>query len=200
MPAIINILMTPLILMNMFGGIVSGIWLAILGEWGGIGLGLLISITGAFFCGLFLIPGFLITIPAIFLMANGPILKIIGFAVGMLGLMWTYLVMSGWGVFSFSYFLDRADAGSFYPYLIWAYGVATGPWSFMASKEADDYSFFAVFFLQVAAISLIITIGFTGLSPAAIFLVFIGIMTLGYIFNIAVGGVMLLIETRQRRI
>jgi hypothetical protein len=28
----------PLIILNMLGGIVSGIWLAVLGEWGDIGL------------------------------------------------------------------------------------------------------------------------------------------------------------------
>lgn len=38
----------PIMLLNVFGGIVSGIWLAILGQWGSIGVGILIIAVGGF--------------------------------------------------------------------------------------------------------------------------------------------------------
>jgi hypothetical protein len=37
--ALIVVLSAPLWFLNMFGGIISGVWLAILGEWGSIGYG-----------------------------------------------------------------------------------------------------------------------------------------------------------------
>ena len=39
---LIAALTIPLMILNMLGGIVSGIWLAILGDWGTFGLGILL--------------------------------------------------------------------------------------------------------------------------------------------------------------
>ena len=186
-------------ILNIFGGIASGIWLAFLGEWGGIGVGLIATIGGAFFCSLLLLPGMLVSVPAIFMMDKGGILKALGFLIGMVGLFWTYIVMSGWGLFSFNYFVNRSDPDSYIPYLIWAYGIAIGPWAFMASKEADNFSNFSVFFLQVAAATSIVTLGFTHMSSEAIILTFAGIMFVGYILNVLMGGVIALFEAKERR-
>jgi hypothetical protein len=189
--------MVPLFFLNFLGAVVSGIWLALLGEWGGIGMGLLASILGTFFCGSLLLPGFLVSVPAIFMMDKGGILKALGFIIGMVGLLWTFIVMSGWGMFSFGYFMARADSDSSIPYLIWAYGIATGPWASMAKDDNNEFSIFSVFFLQIAAATSIITIGFTNMSVMATFLTFAGIMLLGYIFNIVMGGVLTLLEVRE---
>ena len=89
MQALISLLMVPLMILNIFGGIASGIWLAFLGEWGGIGVGLIATIGGAFFCSLLLLPGMLVSVPAIFMMDKGGILKALGFLIGMVGLFWT---------------------------------------------------------------------------------------------------------------
>lgn len=199
MQALISLLMVPLMVLNIFGGIASGIWLAILGEWGGIGMGLLASIGGAFFCSILLLPGFLISVPAVLIMEKGSILRVLGFIIGMVGLFWTFIVMSGWGMFSFDYFMARADSDSRIPYLIWAYGVATGPWAYMASKEDSDYSFFSVFFLQIASVTSIVTIGFIDMSGMGIFLTFAGIMLLGYVLSVLMGGVLVLLDAKERR-
>jgi len=199
MQALVSVLMVPLMFLNLLGGIVSGIWLAILGEWGGIGAGLVASIGGVFFIGFLLLPGFLVSVPAIFMMNKGGILKALGFVVGMVGMLWTFIVMSGWGMFSFDYFMARADADSRIPYLIWAYGVATGPWAHMASKEDNEYSIFSVFFLQIAAVTSIVTIGFTDMNAMAVFLTFVGIMLLGYVLSVLMGSVLALFEARERR-
>jgi hypothetical protein len=190
--------MVPLMILNIFGGIASGIWLAILGEWGGIGAGLLASIGGAFFCSLLLIPGMIVTFPAIFLMDKGGIFKVLGFLFGMVGLIWTYVVMSGWGIFSFNYFVNRSDASSYIPYLIWAYGVAIGPWAYMASKEANGFSAVSVFFLQIASITTMSILAFSSMGGATIVLTFLGIMAVGYVLNLIAGGVMAILEARER--
>ena len=143
-------------------------------------------------------PGMIVTFPAIFLMDRGGILKALGFLVGMVGVIWTYVVMSGWGIFSFNYFVNRSDADSYIPYLIWAYGVAIGPWAYMASKEANGYSTISVFFLQVAAITTMLILAFTNMSGSAIVLTFLGIMTVGYVINLIMGGVLVILEARER--
>ena len=143
-------------------------------------------------------PGMIVTFPAIFLMDKGGILKALGFLVGMVGVIWTYVVMSGWGIFSFNYFVNRSDADSYIPYLIWAYGVAIGPWAYMASKEANGCSTRTVFFLQVAAITTMLILAFTNMSGSAIVLTFLGIMTVGYVINLIMGGVLAILEARER--
>jgi hypothetical protein len=143
-------------------------------------------------------PGMIVTFPAIFLMDKGGILKALGFLVAMVGVIWTYVVMSGWGIFSFNYFVNISDADSYIPYLIWAYGVAIGPWAYMASKEANGYSTISVFFLQVAAITTMLILAFTNMSGSAIVLTFLGIMTVGYVINLIMGGVLVILEARER--
>ena len=199
MQALISLIFLPLALLNLLGGIVAGIWLAILGEWAGIGLGIAGLLGGALFCSLLLLPGFLISIPAVFLLSKGGLGKFLGFIIGMIGLLWTYIVMSGWGMFAFDYFIKRADASSYIPYLLWAYGVAIGPWTYMASKEQNDYSNISVFFLQIASAISIIMIGLTNITGIMMFVIFSGVMLFGYIVNLTLGGVMALVEAKQHR-
>ena len=45
---LISAIAMPLMLFNMLGGVVGGVWLAFLGEWGKIGIGLACMIGGAF--------------------------------------------------------------------------------------------------------------------------------------------------------
>ena len=199
MQALMTLLMAPLAVLNSFGVIASGVWLAILGEWVGIGWGLLAIMVGAFICAFLLLPGLIAFAPAAWMMEKGGILTMLGYAIGVVGLLWTYIVMSAWGMFSFDFFIARADAGSHIPYLIWAYGVATAPWAYMASKEDNVYAGITVFFLQIAAAVGIFTIGFSQLSSMSIFLVFVSIMLIGFIINVLLGGVGMLVEARAGR-
>lgn len=54
-----------LLLLNALGGIVAGIWLAILGEWGSIGYGLMFVIGGGLLISFAMLPGMLLAGPAI---------------------------------------------------------------------------------------------------------------------------------------
>lgn len=54
---------------------------------------------------------------------------------GFLASLYTYALMTGWcGAVAF-YFLDGAPPAAFWPLLIWAYGVATSPWGYMACRQ-----------------------------------------------------------------
>ena len=61
----------PLSLVNIFGGIVSGIWLAILGEWGVIGTGVLAMLISGMALGIAMMPGLIFAVPAATMLENG---------------------------------------------------------------------------------------------------------------------------------
>src|SRR5690606_4777318 len=100
-------------LLNLLGGVVAGIWLAVLGEWGTLFRGLGILIGGALTISLFMMPGLLLAAPAASLHTSG---KRLGFYFfGLMSLLYTYGVLAGWCVLVLLYFLNRADSASEIP-------------------------------------------------------------------------------------
>ena len=79
MSAIIGMLSLPLLLLNSFSGIVGGIWLAFIGDWGSIGLAILALFIGAFSCAILLLPGLLFAAPAAVLIEKGGLLSLLGY-------------------------------------------------------------------------------------------------------------------------
>jgi hypothetical protein len=150
-----------LLLLNALGGIVSGIWLAVIGEWWALGVGLLGLFASHFLVSILLMPGLLIAAPAAALSERGrqgPAMVLAG-----LSSLYTATLIAAWGVGILYFFASRATPHSVIPLLIWSYGVANGPWSFLASKDqqagGNEYSAMATFFLQVGyvvAIALIL--------------------------------------------
>lgn len=61
----------PLAFLNLLGGIVSGIWLAIIGQWGVIGLGIFFFIASTFGLSFVLIPALLLSAPAVYCSEKG---------------------------------------------------------------------------------------------------------------------------------
>ncbi len=66
-----TVLSAPLGIINMFGGIVAGIWLAILGEWGLIGYGIAALFISGIGLGIAMMPGMLFLAPAAALREEG---------------------------------------------------------------------------------------------------------------------------------
>lgn len=134
MGALLAILAIPIMLLNWLGGIIGLIWLIILGDWATIGLGVVVLLVGTFAIGLALTPGMLVVAPMAALYERGQ--RTSALVVGALGLLWTYAVLTVWCVGMFAYMLSRAEGESVIPYLLWGYGAATGPWTYMAQKES----------------------------------------------------------------
>ena len=70
-----------------------------------------------------------------------------------LGSLYMLALMFFWCVFVTGFFLKHPRNASLFPILLWAYGVATGPWTFLASKDqqgggSNEFSLIAVVFLQ----------------------------------------------------
>ena len=182
---IIIALSLPLMLLNVFGGIVSGIWLAILGEWGIIGYGVGILFFGSFALGLAMMPGLLLAAPIMAMGENGNKVAIYFFS--FLSALYTMGILSAWCLGLMYFFVMQSDSSSFIPIFIWSYGMATGTIAYMAQKEAQGgdggSSMVATFFAQLAyVISALITIFFT-VAFIEIIILFGVIMFIGLIFQ-----------------
>jgi len=114
---------------------------------------------------------------------------------------WTLIVQCVWALGAFHFFTIKyiaANQEHIAPFMLIAYAIATGPWAYMASKEAhvNEYSSFSVFFLQLACASFLI-LRLTGFFFTTQYLVFFAIILGGFILSWVFGAVMALIESRD---
>jgi len=160
-----NLLVIPLALMNSLGGVLAGIWLAILGQWGSIGYGILFLIGSAIALSIAMAPGLLLAAPAAIFHEKGKMLA--AFAFGFLSSLYTVAVLTVWCIAVLFFFMKRADASSIIPTLLWSYGVATGPIAWLAQKElqaGNEFSMVSSFFAQLAYLLVVLALLFTGVT------------------------------------
>jgi hypothetical protein len=84
------------------------------------------------------------------------------------------------------YFLRDAPSHAFWPLLIWSYGVATSPLSYMAQRDQSIASLYSVFFTQVAFIVMMASMALgldLGLDLLDGFQVFDLVMVVGVFFH-----------------
>jgi hypothetical protein len=144
-----------LVILNLLGGLVSGIALAIQGEWslllGGIGW----AIAGPFIISLAMAPSF-IFYPLVGSAAERGH-NTLAVIAGIPAMLWTYLIITATCLFVFLNIASAGNAGFFH--LIWAYSTATAPWSYMARQEAangNDNSSVLNFFIQLGTVSMMV--------------------------------------------
>ncbi len=135
---IVEILSVPIILLNVAGGIVGGIWLAILGEWRLIGIGVLLLFTSHWILSILMMPSIPIAVIATyFYERKNPLGHLFGF----ISQFYTNILIVCTCVLAFficsSFYTGDIDLG-YVPYLLWSWGMALGPWQFFASKEPDN--------------------------------------------------------------
>ncbi len=183
----LTVLSVPIMLLNLLGGIVSGIWLAFLGEWGEIGRGLFFMIFAGFFIGFALMPGLLFAAPAAMAMEKGR--KILGMFFGSLSVLYTVIFITIWCLWVMWLFMSSATNESLIPMLIWSYGVALAPLMWLAQKDQEgggnEFSIFTTFFAQVSYI-LAMILFLAGATLGAIGLVFGAIMLVGAALQISI--------------
>lgn len=178
--ALLNMLGMFFMILNMFGGIIAGVWLAVLGEWWALGLGLLVVIISSFVLSLAVLPSIALAAGAVL---AGKRSKFAFLLLGLLSNLYVVAIMTTWCVGALFAFMSRATEQSWIPLLIWSYGAATGPWSYMASKESEsgggDSSVMAAFFAQVAYLAMVLVGIFVGGSVVTLAKVFAGVMLIG---------------------
>jgi hypothetical protein len=202
MKALFGLLAIPVVFLNFTGGIVGGIWLAALGQWWLVGFGLAAAISATMLLGVLLMPRIVFAAPAAYAIERGNYL--IGILSGIISLSWTYVVMIAWCVITFSYVVDQAKNGSIWPYLLWAYSVATGPWTYMASQDArvdpDSQAPVTAFFCCLGVIAMMST--YFATSKPTIFIVglaFVVPMAVCFLFQIIMYAVGVIGQARYAR-
>ncbi len=184
-----SLLILPLILLNTFGGIIAGIWLAILGEWGHIGTGLLLAIGGPWFLSIPLGISMLVLAPMLMLLEKVKnVVFQVPFAVA--GASVTLGIMIAWAYLCQYLLVGEATSRTLIPLLLWTYGAITGPFVFMAQKDqqagGNEYSLIALFFYQIAAIINMVIIGFFDFDIEETLPFFLGTMAIAMIIQVVI--------------
>ena len=181
---IFAVVMIPLVVLNFAGGIVAGIWLAFLGEWGIIGWGVASLFFSTWLLNIAFMPGLLLVAPGIVL---GQRSKTVFVAFAFLGAAYQAAVITAWCMGVLYFFMQRAHSSSaFIPIVLWSYGVATGPLSYMAAREArgggGDAAAISSFFAQIGFVVTVIAgaiFNMTFLNMAYLFGAFMAVGVLG---------------------
>jgi hypothetical protein len=197
--AIITALSVPLIILNMLGAVVSGVWLAIIGEWRPIVLGIFLFFSSSLVLGIALMPALLFAAPAMWLAERGKTFWVMCF--GALSSAYTLSLVTFWCCAVLFLFVKDASSSSLIPRLIWSYGVATGPWSYMSSKEQgpDGEGFassIATFFAQLAYLAIMLLVIFTEITTLGAIEVFGGFMLIGLAIQITLAT---MIQVEEKR-
>jgi hypothetical protein len=200
MQAIFSLLVVPIAILNFGGGIVGAIWLAVLGQWSLIGIGLAATIFSTMLLGIVLMPGLIFAAPAAVAFDKGH--YVVGILLGAISALWTYIVIVVWCVLAFGFIVDQHHGGAILPYLLWAYSVSTGPWTYMAQHEAradpNSFSPLTAFFACIGAAAMMAIYLFMSrptLVSAGI--AFIITMTISFVFQLTALLLMAIVDRRH---
>jgi hypothetical protein len=157
--------------LNIFGVAVGVIWLVIIGKWVVLGVGLLSMFFSASVIGFVLIPGTLINLVAAPFL--GKRLWFVGFPFLLAGSIYSDAIIGAWCFGAVVFFVGEAGADATLPALLWAYGVAIWPLSYMTqmSSGRDGAGFADVlitFAAQLAVVLMAIDVLANGLNFRAL--------------------------------
>lgn len=189
----------PLSLLNMLGGIVSGIWLVILGRWSIIGYGLVALIASSFCLSLAIMPTLLFAAPAALLYEKG--YKLACYFFGFLATLYTMSVLAVWCMAVLFFFTRQADVSTIIPILLWSYVVATAPIAWMAQKELQGgggiHSTISSTFAQVAYILVVLAMILLKVSFLYGVILFLAVMMVGIVMQFRVESQMKALMGRE---
>ena len=122
-----------------FGGVVVGaVWLAVAGQWALLGIGVTSMMASSLALGLLLAPGLLFSVPGMVAIDRG--YCVAGMLCVLVSNLWHFVVATVWCTGAFHIVIGNHyhSSSSLWPYLLWAYGVATGPWAYIAAREGRN--------------------------------------------------------------
>jgi len=181
----LTIILPILFVLTALSTVVSGIWLAILGEWYLIGIGLCLSLGAPITWPIIAAPGFFLTI-SIFKASEqrksraGMSLALLIFT------LCGYALLVGWVVLVFMLFTQFTDEELSVPIALYGYATVNMPLCYMSTKEPFAGSIIGWLFGGISFIVLAILHLFSVASSSAIFV--ISVMALFFCFaTIAMG-------------
>jgi hypothetical protein len=154
MDTLVKIFQLPITILNGFGFFGAGIWLLVIGEWRSVVAGIVISILAPLLLGLAVMPSIIFGGPGIYFAKRGMTIGLYFFS--FLSSVYIATIITAWCSGVTFYFMQGAPSRAFWPMLIWSYGVATSPWTYMAQREQSIPSFLAAFFTQAAFIVMMV--------------------------------------------
>ena len=155
MMKIIELFTIPIVILNALSAIIGCIWLAIIGEWTLLGIGVVLIFTSHWILSMLMLPGMAISFISVWLMERKNLLM---YVFGYLSNLYTNILIVGWCLGSFivctSYYAPIEGnieiTLRLIPYLLWSWSMALGPWQFFASKEPDnEYSIMTTYVISV---------------------------------------------------
>lgn len=155
MATIVVLAAIPLMILNMLGGIVGFVALAVQGEWGAICGGLAWCLIGAFVLSIAMLPAMIFAPLSVWAANRGYTSAAVIAALPSIA--WTYIVLAVSSLTVFHAVISRPDAGFFH--LLWAYCVTTAPWSYLANKDkqaGNETSSMLMFFVQLGTVSMMV--------------------------------------------
>jgi hypothetical protein len=185
----ITVISLPLMILNMFGGIVSGIWLICLGEWSVIGLGIASLFASTFLLGLAMTPAMLLTVLAAKCAEKNRGWGLILF--GSLTALYQYILIAVWCLMVFFLIANNATDRTVIPRMIWAYGMAIGPWAYMASREQGVAATIIVFFTAVSCLVTMLLAILTPVTRLTVMETFGCLMFVGFVVQ---SGIIILVQ------
>jgi hypothetical protein len=183
----INIFAIPLVFLNLLGGIISGIWLAYLGQWWALGYGFAALLVSTFSLSFALLPGILLAAPGAYFFEKGYKLPMYFF--GFLSGLYTIALISAWCILVLWLYVQRAEHNTLLPLLIWSFGTATGPWGYMANKENQGGESYAstilAIFSQIGYVVMAVMVFFFRVSFLDITIAFCLVMLIALFIQVA---------------
>lgn len=155
MEALFLLAVIPLLLLNLLGGVVGGVGLAIQGEWGLLVRGIVWCVVSPFLLSIAMLPAIAFAPLSVWASEKGN--NVAALLAAVPALIWTYLVVTVSSVVIFHFVAARPDAG--FIHLLWGYSMTTAPWSFLASKDkqaGNVASSVLMFFIQLGTVSMML--------------------------------------------
>jgi hypothetical protein len=179
-------LSVPLMILNVLGGIVSGIWLAVLRDWHAVWLGIVFFFVSSLILGFALMPSILLAAPAAYFAERGKTIGLVFF--GGLSSLYTLALITVWCCGVLVLFVKDATHATIIPRLIWSYGVAIGPLTYMASKDQGEGtegfgSNLATFLAELAYFIVMLSVIFLPISLLGVVKVFGSFMLVGLVIQ-----------------
>ena len=176
---IINALSVPIMFLNMFSGIIAGIWLIIIGKWAPVGVAITAALVSSFAIGFAMLPAMIFSIPAAKMLNKGT--GLIGYLLFFCSSVYVFGVLWYWSTFIFGIYASYvgSDGTGVIPLMLMAYSVATAPVGHLASKESDSpATMIATFCTMVGCMVFMLSL-ILNIHPGIGNLIFMGIMALG---------------------
>jgi len=178
-------------------GLAGCIWLAILGEWWSIIYGLFAVIAAESILRFVLKPRLILTGSMVDSAERGNTYGLI--CLGSLFSLYSAIIMTVWCVGVLLFFNLSATHADALPKFLWSYGIATGPWIYMALNELDcDSRIVSIMFAilaQLACFAIGILMFCTPITVGRAIVIFASFMAVGIVIQ-----VILFVQMREDRL